>query len=761
MHPMNNIRSWLAAGVVAISISGGLPAQDFTVPYNKTPETVQEFWAAAKYDLSLGNHARAAQMLGNYFDKVMAFGPEEQKKYFLNLYDAEGISPLLRLSTIPSVKAVMRKDPVSGNDRPAVDILIARMTKFIEERLSDPERIRFFVGQLNKRPEERAYAIAQLRASGARSIPAMLDVLRDPAQQAMHGSIFNALLKMDKDIGPPLLAALDTKSDFVKGTIIDVFAQRADTRIVPDLYYMSQAADSTAGLKAKAREWLMRFLNKKESELGEPRNELVATAELYHQHQVDLSGQNLTVWTWNEQTGLMGTPATVSQVEEARGIAYARKALELDPRYRPAQVELFSIALDKLYEAAGPNVDVAKANAGLQALLAGSPADLLEEVLSKALHDRKTNAALGAIRALAAHGDPSLIKSTERGSPALLQALRYPDRRVQFAAAEAALAVNTNGEPFAGSSRVVDVLRRAATGNGTAKILVGLTNTDDATRVADQLRLKQYDVQIVGSGRHILQEASQDGNVALIISDAALPEPGFSYFLTQYKNQPATAGLPLILIAEKDQARLANSALGHLGNVKILEQTPRSAELLQAEIDSLIGEKSKPAFTDAERAAQAKAAVDYLARMARNELSGFDIKSAEASLIKALNNETLAGSASAALAFRPTRDAQHALANSVISDKIAPAARAQVAAALRANLQRFGSQLTKDQANTIIALASASSDAALREQADLVASILRGDASVIGNRLKGYVPGITPPPVKVEPGKVEPAKEGN
>ena len=43
---------------------------------------------------------------------------------------------------------------------------VDRATKLVETRLSDPERIRFFVGQLNKRAEERAYAITQLRASG-------------------------------------------------------------------------------------------------------------------------------------------------------------------------------------------------------------------------------------------------------------------------------------------------------------------------------------------------------------------------------------------------------------------------------------------------------------------------------------------------------------------------------------------------------------------------------------------------------------------
>lgn len=756
MSHLVNLRHWLAAGVMAISVSGTLPAQDFVLPYNKAPETAQEFWAAAKYDLSLGNQQRAAQMFGNYYDKIMAYGPEEQKKYFLNLYDTEGVSPLLRLSSIPAVKQVLRKDPTTGVDRPAADILIARMTGFIESRLSDPERIRFFVSQLNKRPEERAYAIAQLRASGSRSVPAMVEVLRDPAQQSLHGAIFNALLKMDSDIGPPLLVALDCKSDFVRSTIVDVFTQRADTRIVPDLYYLSQASSSSEALKAKSKDWLMKFLQKSEKDLGIPKVKLVETAELYHRHQVDLSGQKLNVWTWNEQSGLSGQPATVTQVEESRGIAYARKALELDPSNRPAQIELLSIALDKLYERGGSAVSVARANPDLQALLAGSPADLLEDVLAKALKEGNTNAALGAVRALAAHGDPKLLRTSERGVPALLQALRYHDRRVKFAAAETVLAINSKGEPFEGNSRVIEVLKYAVGGNGQAKILIGLSNTDDATRVADQLRTQKYDVQVVGSGKQLIDIAGHEANVALIITDANLPQPGFSHFLTEYKNQPNTAGLPLILIADGATARHAGDQLANSSNVKILGSTPRSPELLFTEVNSMIGDKTKPNFTDAERAAQARAAVDYLARIARGELGAFDLKHADPALLKAVNDEALSNSAAVALARRPSREAQSALAAAVLSEGLTPATRAVVAASLRSHLHRYGNHLNQDQIKSLFALALSSKDAALREQADLIASSLRGDPSAIGHRLKGFVPSSTPPATKVEPGK-----EGN
>jgi hypothetical protein len=71
-------------------------------------------------------------------------------------------------------------------------------------------------------------------------------------------------------------------------------------------------------------------------------------------------------------------------------------------------------------------------------------------------------------------------------------------------------------------------------------------------------------------------------------------------------------------------------------------------------------------------------------------------------------------------------------------------------------LQRFGNQLSTEQMKNLIGLALSAKDGALREQADLIASSLRGDPSIIGNRLKGFVPSSQPPVTKVEPGK-----EGN
>jgi hypothetical protein len=184
---------------------------------------------------------------------------------------------------------------------------------------------------------------------------------------------------------------------------------------------------------------------------------------------------------------------------------------------------------------------------------------------------------------------------------------------------------------------------------------------------------------------------------------------------------------------------------------------PASDQLLSVEVKGLISDNTKPAITAQERADQAKSAIGYLARMASGELKGYDLRGADAALIKVLGDDALAESAGAALSHRAGREVQTALASVVLNDGRPASLRAALASSLRAHLQRFGNQLAADQIQGIFKLSTSAADSALREQADLTAASLRADPAAIGNRLKGFTPSTAPAP----PAKAEPGKEGN
>src|SRR5262245_20084225 len=204
----------LVAALFALSTllgaASAVRAQDFVLPYNKTPETAPEFWAAAKFELEVGNHKRAGEMLQKFSERLANMGEAEQNKLLLEIHDRDGLSTLLRLANLPPVKA-LKTAAEGGKEIPLPDALIRKMTRAIEGRLGDPGRIEFFVGNLGKSPEERAYAMLQLRLAGDRAVPALLKALADRTREKDHNNVIAALARMDRAAAPAILAGFDAK----------------------------------------------------------------------------------------------------------------------------------------------------------------------------------------------------------------------------------------------------------------------------------------------------------------------------------------------------------------------------------------------------------------------------------------------------------------------------------------------------------------------------------------------------------------------
>src|SRR5262249_31522427 len=145
------------------------------------------------------------------------------------------------------------------------------------------------------------------------------------------------------------------------------------------------------------------------------------------------------VWRW-EDKALVETQVPATKAEEYFGLRFARQALEIDPAYVPAQVVFLSLALEKAYEQAG-GVDRPLASLPeVRELLTTVSPDLVYAVLERGLKDRRLPVILGAVVALGDLQDVGAVGAGQ-GTSALIQALYYPDRRVQFAAAETLLRI--------------------------------------------------------------------------------------------------------------------------------------------------------------------------------------------------------------------------------------------------------------------------------------------------------------------------------
>lgn len=740
LHHM--IRTTAVFTLLALAVSAAHGQDDFILPYGKTPETAPEFWSVVKYEIGLGNYRRARDQLKNFWEKLGA--EADQDKFLLGLHDKDGLGYFVKISNIPELRELKDKDTDSGKEKPVVDLLVERVGKAASARYKDPERIKFFINRLGGKPEERSYAIEQLRRSGPAAVPPMIEQLRDQQADAKaKEKIYSALLKMNRDAAPPILACIDSKNDELRGLAVDWFISRADDRVVPYLWYLHGRKDLPEAARRQATEALSRFTRTPVKELDDPRAKCVKEAEKYYNHQVDFPpGMPLNVWRWDDKAGPIVQKVTPSQAEEYWGAFWAQKAMELDSGYQPAQVSFLSTLVDKAHERSGVEQPLAKSSPEVSQLLAGARSQLLESVLEKAMAENRTGVALGAVRALAPVGEWRLIRPTDKGSTPLIRALSYPDRRVQMAAAEAVLQVPAS-EPFPGNSRVIEVLRRAVASDAAPRALVGYADSTVGQQLAGRLRQFGYEPAVAMTGRQVLKLAGELGDVEIAFLDPNITEVGgINAVVAQLRGSADTAGIPIVILALPEQEAAMKSVASRYPRVTVISPPPASNELLKEKLDPIVKEMHRTPLSEAERKAFALQALDWLNRIAAGEKDGYDVRPADGAVIRALANDELAPKAAAVLSHRSGKLAQQALADTILNESRSPAVRADVSKHLRLSLQRHGTLLKPDQLAAIARLPAAAQDAGLKEEATRLVSALQPDAATDGNRLKSFPPAL-------------------
>jgi CheY-like chemotaxis protein len=721
-------------------------AQDYPDTFKK-PETAVEFWAAMKYEISIGNFNLAAANLKGFLEKK----PTDQE--LLEIEGKEGITAFLQLLNIPE----LRKDAAP---------LLARMSAVLQQHLKDPERIRKFVKNLSATPEERAFAVTELKRSGAFAIPYLVEMLRDFPDAELHAAILSAALHFKKDVAPALAVALDVDVPSLRVELIDLMQKRGDSEAVPFLWHLAGSPQQPDYVRNKARSALAYFLREKADRLPLPKVALTREANRYYTHYVKFADP-AKVMVWQMQPGgkqfVMPPPVySATQAEEYYGLLFARQALDLDPSYAPAQVVFLSLALDKAYERAGLDQPLEKGSPEIKNLLRSVNPDLITAVLERALIERRTAVALGAVHTLGELTEVRAARTKGKEPSALVQALNYPDRRVQMAAADALLHIPDAPSPYA-KARIVEVLRRALAADTTPKAIVADPNIDRAKEVGRAAKQAGYEPVIVPTGREALSQLRAASDVDLILIDPSILDPDLPHLLGQLRSGADNSLVPVLITVAPERTgvrpahRLRN--LEHLAaayrNVWVVPATLQADALKQA-LAERVGQASGKPLTEEERKNDAAVAMLWLKRMAVGEVAGYDVAPAEGAIVKALRVKELSPLAVAATGARPGRAAQRELAAVVIDPAEPPELRLAAAVELNRHIQHHGALLTAEQARAIEAIFDAAGDAKLRGNLALVIGSMRPSAAKTGARLQRYAP---PPPTTAAPAEAKDEKE--
>jgi hypothetical protein len=605
----------LALGFSLLALSGALaqPDKDKRPPgkkgkekveepedfrrFLKKPTTPLEYWNALQFERDVGRYDLAARYLRGLVGLLDKRPADDD---LVRIVDKDGLTAVLSLRNVRRWSRDEKENKQALDD---VETFIKAVTDAVRKRRSDPERIRENIKTLTATPEERAYATRELYKSGPYVVPYFLDALRD-AEPRERLVLLQALGRMGPQTVDPLLAALDSRDTQLKLDILDILRRnhaRDAERIVPHLWFLSASKTQPESVRKRATRALADFLDLPPSRLPPAKEKLTREAERYYRHRVDFANPSaVTVWRWDGRNVVEGwgksRTVPASEAEEYYGLRFARQALALDPTYRPAQVLALSLAVDKAVGRAGLAKPLSSTDPDVYDLLARSDADLLVDVLERALEERRTGVALATVQALGARAEVRAKRPLRKGEPALVRALDYPDRRVQFAAAEALLRIP--GPPARKTGpRIVEIFARAlaARTNSTGearKVIVAIRDDEWRSRVRASVEKAGADPVPVATGRDLMRRLRAASDVDAILLESALPDPTLPYLLGQLRADVDSARLP-VLLAAVPESRASRDARARYG--KALQRL------------ELIREKTRP-YDDAVRELEAEKA---------------------------------------------------------------------------------------------------------------------------------------------------------
>lgn len=517
----------------------------------KRPQTTIEYWAAIKFEMDLGKFDLAALHLKLLLEK----DAKEVDPDLVKLEAAEGMSAFMRLRRVRewSDHPPFQKEAVAN-----VEKLVDRVTEAVHAHLADPVRIRKFIDQLDARTaEERSFAYFQLARSREKAAPYLIEALRLQYGKPLFAKVRETMLRMGPETVPVYLEVFkpvndkDYKDVELRATLLDIIKERDDKRVIPYLWHMSASKKYPDVIRKKAKETLASLLRMRLDEVPPAKESLAYLAERYYQHKVALP-KSVEIWEWNgDEVAKTSDKLSPASAEKFFCERYAREALELDPSYVPAQNVLLSLTLERYYR---PEVDqflMKPMPPKMHELLTTIDADLLMRVLERAMDDKQIPVILPLVFALTERVEQRAVRVNEAGQPrALVRALYYPDRRVQFTAMAGLRNMPPGALAPSASHRVVELASRFLASDMTPKALVLGAPVGQEQPARDVAKGLGFEAVVAKSAADAVAKGKLSADYDLVILYRSMGDADFFRIYGQVRQHYDLGGLPMIVVVE-------------------------------------------------------------------------------------------------------------------------------------------------------------------------------------------------------------------
>ena len=729
-------------------------AEDEYRVFFKKPESAIEFWSAIKFEMDLGKFDLAGLHIKLLLEKQPA---EDVDKDLVKIEQAEGISAFMRLERVRewSDHPPFHKETVAN-----VDTLIKRTTEAIHKHLSDPKRIEKFIKQLDApTPEERTFAYVQLARSGERAVPQLIEAMRVNNEKRILPETLLLLGRDRKETVAAYLEALKAANDKdyrdldLRLTLLDIVQKLDDKRALPYLWHLGNAQKYPGPVRKKAKEVQASLLRMDAGDVPAAKAALTKMAEEYYaQLRAPAKTERPAkqkVWEWTGQEIVL-RERTSFELEEKLGLRYAREALDLDPTYQPAQIILLNLMLEQTYRSKVDQVLSEPMPPKMQQLLTTLDADLAMRVLERGLEDRQLAVILPLIQTLGERGEVRAAKLGTGGPPrGIVRGLYYPDRRVQFAAMKAMLRMPGSAPPAVAADRIVELSRRFLAADPTPKALIVYAPPGLEQPARKTVKGLGYEAEVARGTADAVNKGKASADYDLVVLHRGMPEAEFAFAYAQLRQDFDIGGLPMIVVVDKSREKAVKKFTAKdAGVVVITEDQFQSGDDLKKTVDDLFKKAQIVKLTAAERSDFAKLSMDTLWKMARGEISGYDVTPALQVIKDQLRSPDNALRALEILGRLPGKEIQYQLAGIVSDTDLDAKMRVPAVLELNRHMQKNGVQLDKKQvANLQSAATQAAEGTVLRTQLNVTVSMIsRTTGAKTGADLFKFRPDAPAPP---------------
>lgn len=431
---------------------------------------------------------------------------------------------------------------------------------------------------------QRAVARERLLSAGEYALPQLLTAFGDRQKLARRDEARMMMIELGRASIVPLTTAFPRLDPVMQEQVASVLGEIPVRTSLPVLYEVHKSTGSAAVRNACERA----IVKIDGSFIPEaPIAALYeALAAAYFQNQDSLStfpGEpSQLLWNYEPSTGLVSTPISAAVFHEAMAMRMAERSLTADPAGRSALAlwvaANFKREIDTPADYTNPAYAAGRPDAMFYAVSAG-PA-ICQRVLAMALDSRNVQLARRAIAALEKTAGAPAMAGAEMGRRPLLEALRFPNRRVQYEAA-LALAASQPTQSFDGAEQVVPLLARAVREAGARYAVVLGADPERRNALAEQVRGYGYTVlQPAGKLSEIETELASAPGIDLVLS--SLPPKATGEMLEDARSRTKLATTPLVVFASAETRRELSVRFGRDEAVRFVGEQTGSAEVAEA-----------------------------------------------------------------------------------------------------------------------------------------------------------------------------------